>query len=165
MVQTELLSRIRNLEGLLQKQVTSQAGTPVGGTSPLGTMSAAGSFSESEMGMGFDTWDPTSPMLGNIDTLQTSPSGHVRYLPLASQWESVVAKSPAAECLQGSDADITDDDDVQIPLGRDGNISRSELLALLPPGRYCDNLKEVYFRVFSPVGDEVISPQLAGINR
>ncbi|KAJ5232708.1 hypothetical protein N7468_005664 [Penicillium chermesinum] len=90
-------------------------------------------------------------MLGNIGTLHTSPSGHVRYVPQASQWESVVAKSSAAECLRDSDADLVDDDDLQIPLARNGSISRSELLGLLPPGQYCDTLKEVYFRVFSPV--------------
>ncbi|KAJ5178817.1 hypothetical protein N7492_002027 [Penicillium capsulatum] len=148
-VQNELLARIRNLEGLLQKQMNPQTGTPASGTSPLGGMST-GSFSESDMGNGLDAWD-RSPMLGNIGTLQTSSSGHVRYVPVASQWESVVAKSPAADCLRGADPDISDDDDLHFPLARDGSISRPELLALLPPGRYCDNLKEVYFRVVSPV--------------
>ena len=148
-VQKELLARIRNLEGLLQKQVHSQAGTPTGATSPLGAPSAAGSFSESELGASLEAWG--SPLLGNVGTLHTSPSGHVRYVPLASQWESVVAKSPAAECLRSSEADIADADDLQIPLARNGSISRAELLAILPPGRYCDTLKEVYFRVFSPV--------------
>ncbi|KAJ5920975.1 hypothetical protein N7466_009301 [Penicillium verhagenii] len=150
-VQNELLARIRNLEALLQKQVSSQAGTPVAGSqSPLGALSATGSLSESDVGAGLD-WDLRSTMLGNVGTLHTSPSGHVRYVPLASQWESVVAKSPAAGCLRDSESDIVDDDDLQIPLARNGSVSRAELLALLPPGRYCDNLKEVYFRVFSPV--------------
>ena len=41
-VQNELLARIRNLEGLLQKQMSSHAGTPTGGAvSPLGGTSAA----------------------------------------------------------------------------------------------------------------------------
>lgn len=150
-VQNELLARIRNLEALLQKQVHSHAGTPVTGSqSPLGALSATGSLSDSDVGGGMD-WDLRSNMLGNVGTLHTSPSGHVRYVPLASQWESVVAKSPAAGCLRESDSDIVDDDDLQIPLARNGNVSRAELLALLPPGRYCDTLKEVYFRVFSPV--------------
>ncbi|KAJ5628543.1 hypothetical protein N7490_010771, partial [Penicillium lividum] len=148
-VQNELLARIRNLEALLQKQVNSQAGTPIPGSqSPLGALSATGSLSESDVGL---DWDLRSTMLGNVGTLHTSPSGHVRYVPLASQWESVVAKSPAAGCLRDSDSDIVDDDDLQIPLARNGSVSRAELLALLPPGRYCDTLKEVYFRVFSPV--------------
>ncbi|KAJ5674952.1 uncharacterized protein N7477_004886 [Penicillium maclennaniae] len=147
-VQNELLARIRNLESMLQKQVHSQAGTPVAG-SPLGPPSVSGSFTDSDLGAGLDTWG--SPMSGNVGTLHTSPSGHVRYVPLASQWESVVAKCPAAECLRSPDSDIADDDDLQIPFARNGNISRADLLAILPPGRYCDTLKEVYFRVFSPV--------------
>lgn len=148
-VQNELVARIRTLEGLLQRQASSQAGTPIGAGSPLGAPSASGSFSESDLGTGLDGWG--SPLLGNVGTLHTSASGHVRYVPLASQWESVVANGPAAECLRRSDPDITEDDDLQIPLARNGNVSRTELLALLPPGRYCDTLKEVYFRVFSPV--------------
>ncbi|KAJ5151066.1 uncharacterized protein N7482_010318 [Penicillium canariense] len=146
-VQNELLARIRNLEGMLQKQVNSRTGTPVRGASPLGAPSASGSFSESEMGL--EGWG--SPMLSHVGSLHTSPSGHVRYVPLASQWESVVVKGPAAECLRSFEADIADDDDLQIPLTRNGSVSGAELLALLPPGRYCDTLKEVYFRVFSPV--------------
>ncbi|KAJ5102958.1 hypothetical protein N7532_003487 [Penicillium argentinense] len=144
-VQNELIARIRNLEGLLQKQVSSQASTPVAGATSPQAPSASGSFSEPDL----DPWG--SPMLGNVGTLQTSPSGHVRYVPIASQWESVVSKGPAAECLRSSEADIADDDDLQIPLARNGIVSHAELLALLPPSRYCDSLKEVYFRVFSPV--------------
>jgi hypothetical protein len=151
-MQTELLARIRNLEALLQKQMTSQAGTPTGGTvSPLGGTSAAGSLSESDVGPGFE-WDPSNSMMDNVGSLHTSSSGHVRYVPLASQWESLVAKSPAAECLRSIDPDIAeDDDDLQIPLAKNGSISRAELLAMLPPGRYCDTLKDVYFQVFSTV--------------
>lgn len=151
-VQAELLARIRNLEALLQKKMSSQAGTPSGGAvSPLGGTSTAGSFSESDVGPGIE-WDNLGPMMYNVGSLHTLPSGHVRYVPLASQWESLVAKSPAAECLSSTDSDIADDDDdLQIPLAKNGSISRAELLAILPPGRYCDVLKDVYFQVFSTV--------------
>jgi hypothetical protein len=75
-------------------------------------------------------------------------------VPFASQWESIVAKSPAAECLRNLDSEIADDDDdLQIPLVRNGSVSRAELLGVLPPGRYCDTLKDVYFQVFSTVCD------------
>ncbi|KAJ5788169.1 hypothetical protein N7457_003159 [Penicillium paradoxum] len=151
-VQNELLARIRNLEALLQKQMSAQT-TPSGGAlSPLGGTSAAGSFSEPDIGSGLEAWDTLGPMMDNVGTLHTSPSGHVRYVPLASQWESLVAKSPAAECLRTADSDVAeDDDDLQIPLAKNGSISRAELLAILPPGRYCDTLKDVYFQVFSTV--------------
>lgn len=151
-VQNELLARIRNLEALLQKQMNSQTGTPTGGAvSPLGGTSAAGSFSEPDVSSGLE-WESLGPMMDNVGSLHTSPSGHVRYVPLASQWESLVVKSSAAECLRTADADIAeDDDDLQIPLARNGSISRAELLAALPPGRYCDTLKDIYFQVFSTV--------------
>lgn len=151
-VQAELLARIRNLEALLQKQMSSQAGTPTGGgLSPLGGTSAAGSFAESDIVPGIE-WESLSPMVDNVGILHTSPSGHVRYVPLASQWESLVAKSPAAECLGNVGSDIADDDDdLQIPLAKNGSISLDELLTVLPPGKYCDTLKDVYFQSFSTV--------------
>ncbi|KAJ5888749.1 hypothetical protein N7495_008790 [Penicillium taxi] len=144
-VQNELLARIRNLEGMLQKQMNTQDSTSASDEiSPF-----SGSFSDS----GFDgmNWSASNATMGSIGNLQTSPSGHVRYVPIASLWESVVATSPAAECLRNSDSDVTDDDDLHIPLLRDATISRVDLLALLPPSSQCDALKDVYFRVFSPV--------------
>jgi len=90
--------------------------------------------------------------MANMGSLQTFSSGHVRYVPLASQWNSVVNKSSTGDCLQNVDTEIPDDDDdLQIPLVRNGSASRSELLGVLPPVRYCDTLKNVYFQVFSPV--------------
>lgn len=91
-------------------------------------------------------------MAGSVGSLQTFQSGYVRYVPLASQWNSVVARGSAGDCLQNIDTEIPDDDDdLQIPLVRNGSVSKDELLSILPPGRYCDTLKEVYFSVFSPV--------------
>ena len=151
-VQAELLARIRNLEALLQRQMSSQAGTPTGGAvSPLGGTSAAGSLPESDIGPAAE-WDSFGSIMDNVGSLHTSPSGHVRYVPLASQWESLVAKSPAAECLRNNDSDVADDDDdLQIPLAKNGTISREELLAALPPASCCNALKDVYFQVFSTV--------------
>lgn len=152
-VQGELLARIRNLEALLQRQANSQTSASTGAASPLGASSVAGSFSESELGTTLENWG--SPFPSNVGTLHASPSGHVRYVPLTSQWESVVASGPAAESLRRSELDIAEDDDLQIPLAQNGNVSRSELLALLPPNRYCENLKDVYLRVFSPVSSKI----------
>ena len=64
----------------------------------------------------------------------------------------MVNKNSTGGCLQNIDAEIPDDeDDLQIPLVRNGSVSKEELLGALPPGKYCDILKDVYFRVFSPV--------------
>ncbi|KAF7595056.1 hypothetical protein BBP40_007459 [Aspergillus hancockii] len=141
--QKELLVRIRNLEDTLHKQAGFYMSDSV---SPQMSPSAAGSFSEPDSTIGFGQSDTRSPLLGNFGTLQSFPSGYVRYLPLASKWGSVTG-SP----LQDVDADIPeDDDDLQIPFARN-SVSKEELLAVLPPGRYCDALKDVYFRVFSPM--------------
>ncbi|KAJ5542964.1 hypothetical protein N7461_008967 [Penicillium sp. DV-2018c] len=151
--QNELLARIRNLEAMLQQQMNAHAGTRTGGAdSPFGETSVTESFSEPDIGAGREAWDSFGSMMDNVGTLHTSSSGHVRYVPLASQWESLVAKSPAAECLQTADLNIgEDDDDMQVPLGKNRSISRAELLTILPPGRYCDTLKDVYFAAFSTV--------------
>ncbi|GMF80959.1 unnamed protein product [Aspergillus oryzae] len=115
--------------------------------SPQMSPSVAGSFSEPDSSIGISQPDIRSSFLGNFGTLQTFSSGYVRYLPLASQWGSVTGSA-----VHDVDADIPEEgDDLQIPFARN-NISREELLAVLPPGRYCDALKDVYFRVFSPVG-------------
>lgn len=151
----ELLARIHNLENLLQKARLNSQYAPQSNDSfsPQTTASAAGSSSsESDSAIGLGPMDSTGPIMGDIGSLQTFATGYVRYLPLASQWNSVVTKSSTGDCLQNINTEIPDDeDDLQIPLVKNGSISRNELLGLLPPGRYCDTLKDVYFRVFSPV--------------
>lgn len=160
-VQNELLlARIRRLEGLLQKQARSSAISqpavagvgPADSLSPQTTYSTTGSSSESpDSAIGLGSQDSRRPVLGHVGSLQNI-SGYVRYVPLASQWNSVVNKNSTGGCLQNIDAEIPDDeDDLQIPLVRNGSVSKEELLGVLPPGKYCDILKDVYFRVFSPV--------------
>ncbi|KAF9885289.1 hypothetical protein FE257_013090 [Aspergillus nanangensis] len=150
-VQNELLARIRNLEDLLQKQVGSQTGDHSPQTSPSAT---AGSVSEADSAIGLGAPDfRLSSLPNSVGSLQTYASGYVRYQPLASQWNSPIISSSSAgnNTLPDVGSEIPEeDDDLQIPLGRNG-ISREELLAILPPGRYCDALKDVYFRIFSPL--------------
>ncbi|CBF70692.1 hypothetical protein AN5859.2 [Aspergillus nidulans FGSC A4] len=128
-VHAELLARIRNLEDMLQRQVSSYSGGP---NSPLASPgSLTGSFSDldSPTGPGFTSY-PRSSMVNSVGTLQTFASG---------------------DSLPDINSEVPDDDDdVCLPLA--GNAAtREELLALLPPSRYCDALKDVYFRVFSPI--------------
>ena len=144
-IQTELRARIRALEGLLQTQMNSQPAVPTAGRVPTLRRMSAGGFS------GPETWDTLSPMLDNVGTLHMSPSGYVRYMHLPSQWESLVASGPAAECFLNLDLDIAEDDDLQIALASNGSLTRSELLSILPPGQYCDTLKNVYLQAFSSV--------------
>ncbi|KAL3437205.1 hypothetical protein BDV09DRAFT_23718 [Aspergillus tetrazonus] len=149
-VQAKLLARIRNLEDMLQRQVSSYSGGP---NSPLASPgSLTGSFSDldSPTGPGF-TSNPRSSVVNSVGTLQTFASGYVRYLPLVSRWNSAHSTSSSSDSLPDINSEVPDDDDdVCLPLA--GNAAtREELLALLPPSRYCDALKDVYFRVFSPL--------------
>ncbi|KAL4768979.1 hypothetical protein BDW60DRAFT_112224 [Aspergillus nidulans var. acristatus] len=149
-VQAELLARIRNLEDMLQRQVSSYSGGP---NSPLASpTSLTGSFPDldSPTGPGFTSY-PRSSMVNSVGTLQTFASGYVRYLPLVSRWNSAHPTSSSSGSLPDINAEVPDDDDdACLPLA--GNAAtRKELLALLPPSRYCDALKDVYFRVFSPL--------------
>ncbi|KAL3469068.1 hypothetical protein BJX99DRAFT_242120 [Aspergillus californicus] len=148
-VQHELLARIRNLEELLQKQVGSQTGAT---RSPMPSPSLTSSFSESDSAIGLRSTEyARSALSTNVGSLQTFASGYVRYLPLAPQWGSVNPSSSHGDTLPDIDSEFPDDDeDMHIPsAGR--SASREELLAILPPSRYCDVLKDVYFRVFSPL--------------
>ncbi|KAL4889761.1 C6 zinc finger domain protein [Aspergillus ambiguus] len=152
-VQNELLARIRNLEDLLHKQVGSQIGDPLSPqTSPSAT---TGSASESDGTVLAASDFRSNPLPSCVGTLQSFAAGYVRYQPLASQWNSPLLSGGSIVNNSNSLPDISsevpeEDDDLQIPLGRNA-ISREELLAILPPGRYCDALKDVYFRVFSPL--------------
>ncbi|KAL4875289.1 hypothetical protein BJY04DRAFT_166207 [Aspergillus karnatakaensis] len=148
-VQSELLARIRNLEEMLQKQVGSHS-TDL--RSPLASPSLAGSFSETDSALGLGSAEYSrSSVLRSVGTLQTFASGYVRYLPLAPQWTSVSATSATRDAVPDISSEVPeDDDDLRISLA--GNAaSREELLAILPPSRYCDALKDVYFQVFSPL--------------
>ncbi|KAL4987214.1 hypothetical protein BDW68DRAFT_188210 [Aspergillus falconensis] len=133
-VQAGLLARIRNLEEMLQRQVGLYSGSP---SSPLASPSSlTGSFSDldSPIGPSFTSY-PRGSMVSNVGTLQTFASGYVR-----SSNDSLPYITPEMP---------EDDDDACLVLA--GNAaSREDLLALLPPSRYCDALKDVYFRIFSP---------------
>jgi hypothetical protein len=89
-------------------------------------------------------------MIRNVGSLSISPAGHVRFEPRASQLNSELAQQSTqdyADELQKNNKEEA----CGFPFTWDVPPSRSELLGRLPPGRYCDELKCVYFRVFSPV--------------
>ncbi|EAW06314.1 Zn(II)2Cys6 transcription factor [Aspergillus clavatus NRRL 1] len=153
-VQNELLARIRNLEDVLQRQMGLHSETPGSDSlSSRASPAATSSFLEPDTGPGSGFFhSSSSAVMGNVGTLQTFASGYVRYLPVAPHWSSVLVTGSNTETLQNIDSEVPeDDDDLQIPLVKSGSTSRDELLAALPPGRYCDALKQVYFKVFSPM--------------
>ncbi|GLA50472.1 hypothetical protein AnigIFM63604_006532 [Aspergillus niger] len=147
--QTHLLARIRDLEELLHRQAQSQSS---GSVSPQNSPSATASFLESDRGAELKPSSLRSPLLNNVGTLQTFASGYVRYLPFATHASQLQLSPPGTgSSLPSVDTEIPDEsDDLQIPLTK-CSVSRDELVAILPPRRYCDALKNVYFQVFSPM--------------
>jgi hypothetical protein len=158
-VQQELLDRIRNLEDLLQKQIGSQMqqsrNSPVSPPSTVASSVTKSSAPPSEAAV--DSTSAGSALYyasGNVGCLKVDPSGHVRYVPVASQWNSVFARAPGSDGLDSFGDDLLDDSEFDMNLFGKGKKTRKELIAMLPPGPYCNALTEVYFHVFSPVGVE-----------
>ncbi|CEL05787.1 hypothetical protein ASPCAL06902 [Aspergillus calidoustus] len=145
-VQTKLHVRIQSLEDLLQKQVGSHPGSH----SPLLSPSLSGSFPEPDSAVGLGLEYTRNSLLSSVGTLQIFASGHVRYLPLTPQWSLTNHTSSLSNPPDINSEIPEDDNDLCIPFAASAT-SREELLAILPPSRYCDILKDVYFRVFSPL--------------
>ncbi|GAD98220.1 hypothetical protein ARB_07724 [Paecilomyces variotii No. 5] len=87
---------------------------------------------------------------GNFGSLQFSPSGHVRFVPQSSQWNSILPRDGEGGHLEEVN-DGPNDEDAMFPFNGYGHLNKTELLALLPPRKYCDYLKKTYFKVFSPL--------------
>ncbi|KAJ5389786.1 uncharacterized protein N7496_000854 [Penicillium cataractarum] len=144
-IHTELLAKIQRLESCLWERTGTQLSNVSDRTIPsLSTLMASGGFPEATVNeyLGDSTLD-------NAGSLQKSSTGSVRYFSPAS-WESIVANSPAAEWLQSFGLDTAGEDDPQIPLVSNADISHAELLGLLPPKPYCDSLTKTYFQNITP---------------
>lgn len=160
-VQQELLDRIRNLEHLLYRQIgdgqapprKNNSNSPVSPSSTVVSSTAKSSYSSYEPAADSFSAGSQYHASGNVGCLKVSPSGHVRYVPLASQWNSVFAKSTTVD--DSLDDDVLDDEELEVPFVCQGRTTRKDLLAMLPPGRYCDVLKDVFLKVFSPVRFEL----------
>ena len=142
----ELLTRIRNLEDLLHGHIrafpspSQPSATPTLEILPNGL----------DSGDPFLTQQPTpsSPSLELPQLaghLHVSDSGHVRYEP-----RSVYRDSPTATVARSLDSayGILSG---SMPFEPMATSSKDDLLALLPPTRQCNELKTVFFKVFSPV--------------
>ncbi|KAN0082228.1 hypothetical protein V8E54_003526 [Elaphomyces granulatus] len=150
-VQKELLERIRNLEDLLQRQIgahrSPQRSDP---ESPSVTVTSS-ARTISDLDRAVESTISRFETPGHVGSLQVSATGHVRYVPVASQWNSVLANNSTSESSEKLETHGADQGDLALPFDCHGPTSTRDLLALLPPARYCDVLKDVYFRVFSPL--------------
>lgn len=151
----ELLSRIRILEELVSTRMhtsspRSQSTLPTSVTPPTDPSQSHSNQNE---------WPPsvleTSPLVFPPDppqlvgTLNISKSGHVRYEPRNSQWNSILAGSPAAVEAKTRYEDPCPSDDFPFDLNPTARID--DFLMILPPISQCDELKAVFFRVFATV--------------
>jgi len=154
-----LIDRISTLESLLIKQIGAQIPTtqlkststilspPTEHIQPLQQspcMSTPENSSQASYGS-------ISHNNRDVGVLVSLPDGNIRYEPRSSQWSSVLAhtglvnETPSLECQ--------DEEDVSsgFPFFSSSIASMDELLSLLPPMQQCDYLKNIYFKVFSPV--------------
>lgn len=85
------------------------------------------------------------PMSG---VLHKSNDGYIRFAPAQSQLHTLLDHSIDG---RSSRNDNHDGDDLDgFPFGQAPTV-RDELIGALPAARQCTNLKDVYFKVFSPV--------------
>lgn len=151
---------IRSLEALLQNHIEAPSTTSRYQNSSAGPMSApstsstAASTSDQYNQLPLESLPPSPESLISgpytTGTLDVSENGYVRYEPRSSQWTSVLTNPSIQASLKGETA-ILNEEAGCFPFTDSPPIGRRELLGILPLIRYCDQLTDVYFSVFSPV--------------
>ncbi|KAK2861257.1 hypothetical protein FQN49_004392, partial [Arthroderma sp. PD_2] len=102
----------------------------------------------------------TQSFLQNVGSLSISPQGHVRFEPQSSKLDFHLAQISASEYRNQVNS-ANEEKPSGFPFGCDDPASRDRLLSRLPPSRYCDALKDTYFRVFSPLFHILHDPTFA----
>ena len=168
---TELLTRISNLENLLWKHTGAQISNPVGNgqtTSPMMSppVEANQPFQPSSVSSSFESESPSQISYSSEPVsargkgvLRTSPNGNVRYDAQSSQWTSVLANTALSNLAPSLDDQEDSGYAFGFPFTSSAVSSVDDLLALLPPIQQCDYLKNTYFSVFSPVCHFIYSHQ------
>ena len=141
----QLAARVERLERLLSEQCQLPAQEP-----PLPLSRSPGvtaTLSE------FTTRGGTSH--GNQFTsapnglLRKYESGHVRFIPSTSTWN--VLQDTSGRALPDGDCGSVDVITLQFPIGESDAPKPQDILSKLPPADLCLELKDTYFRSFSPV--------------
>lgn len=81
--------------------------------------------------------------------LHKSKDGYIRFAPAQSHLHTLLESRAEGMSSRGDNHDS--DELAGFPFGQTP-MARAELIAALPAARQCTNLKDVYFKVFSPVG-------------
>ena len=142
----ELLHRVRNLEDLLKKQIAQSSQSPSDSTQGR----------ESSRSDGTSPLVPKRPKPRQVGSIITSPNGYQYFSPRASTIDTDLAHELVNVITAPACA-------TNFPFTPDSISSRSTLLEILPPLRQCDELKAVFFEVFSPVSLQPICTRCANI--
>jgi hypothetical protein len=146
----ELLGRIRNLERIIQNhvQLPSPVTAPFGQSTPVSLVTDSSSYSldNSVVSPAISRFRETPRQEG---ILRETKSGHLRYEPRASEWIAVLDGSPAAPSIDTFNG--VPPVDADFPFSAIPVASIHHFLMILPPTSQCDELKAIFFQVFSPV--------------
>lgn len=135
--ESELLCRIRNLEDLLRQQIAQSSQSPPDHS--LGSTPARSRHASS-----LANSDGSSSRALRTGTIITSPTGHQLFSPRTATLDAsfvpdLVESVPTPSANSG------------FPFSSESITATNTLLDTLPPSRQCDELKSVFFEVFSPV--------------
>ncbi|KAK7572270.1 hypothetical protein V3481_017465 [Fusarium oxysporum f. sp. vasinfectum] len=82
-----------------------------------------------------------------VGVIIRSESGHERFEPASSQWSPVIQNNPV--CI-GVKTNIDQNISGSMPFSMNSS-NTTDLLELLPPASYCEQLKNLYFDTFAPL--------------
>ena len=140
--ESELLQRVRNLEDLLKQQIAQNALSPSnrGRDSP--------STRSNDSSHGFESESPSmNTRARQTGTVETSATGYQQFVPYHSTLDAKLVN----ELTESFPSPLSASN---FPFTSDTTNSRSTLLDMLPPLRQCDEMKVIFFEVFSPVSNE-----------
>ncbi|CAH0028549.1 unnamed protein product [Clonostachys rhizophaga] len=147
----QLVARIDRLEEMLRQSVSSTARQPpLEPDSNLPSPESTLPHSSGSLSGRNDTWT-----VGNLLSSRVPPagvivrfeSGHERFEPSSSRWSSNLQDNPK---MGGIKTNIEGGDGGPFPFSP-SRTDITELLGLLPPTSYCDELKSTFFAVFAPL--------------
>ncbi|KAL9562763.1 hypothetical protein ACKAV7_013115 [Fusarium commune] len=158
-----LMARIDRLEELLRQSVSSAGSEPRKLHSelelelePEPEQGADFLSPDSTLHQSATTWSSTQSdasltqphaSLPPVGVIIRYESGHERFESVSSQWSPMIQNNPV---VIGVKTDMTQNMSGSMPFSMN-NSSTVDLLELLPPASYCEQLKKLYFDTFAPL--------------
>lgn len=148
----ELLARISALEDMLRRPSSGKlnSDTLQNGSASLLSPPLQNYYPDTASVSALPSPSDTVLSTRPLGALVTSKTGHVRYQPRASQWNSTMHNNSSSPPNDESN-DFDTANDGNFPYELDAAVYQQDPCSLLPPMQQCNTLKSVYFSVFSPV--------------